>query len=210
MKFTHCGRDIAKQVFQVHGLNEHGVVKGRKTLPRARVLEFFAQLPPCLVAIEACAGAHYWARELTKLGHTVKLMAAQYVAAYRKRSKNDANDAEAICEAVGRPLTGNADRDGNGQLLARLLTDCLYCSDLTPWQPKQTTPQAAPYELHDQQRRSPTNLTWWRSASNPLPSGAQAWSCGILWPSAIPGNPLVCNRSHLAFRSTCSGSSKAQ
>jgi transposase len=103
MKFTRCGLDIAKQVFQVHGVNEHGVVKGRKTLPRLKVLEFFAQLPPCLIGIEACAGAHYWARELTKFGHTVKLMAAQYVAAYRKRSKNDANDAEAICEAVGRP-----------------------------------------------------------------------------------------------------------
>ena len=67
------------------------------------MLEFFARLPPCLIGIEACASAHYWARELTKLGHTVKLMAAQYVAAYRKRGKNDANDAEAICEAVGRP-----------------------------------------------------------------------------------------------------------
>jgi transposase len=103
MKFTRCGLDIAKQVFQVHGVNEHEVVKGRKTLPRAKVLEFFAQLAPCLIGIEACGSAHYWARELTKLGHTVKLMATQYVAAYRKRGKNDVNDAEAICEAVGRP-----------------------------------------------------------------------------------------------------------
>lgn len=103
MKFTRCGLDIAKQVFQVHGVNEHGVVKGRKTLPRANVLEYFAQVPPCLIGIEACAGAHYWARALGKLGHTVKLMAAQFVIPYRKRGKNDANDAEAICEAVGRP-----------------------------------------------------------------------------------------------------------
>jgi transposase len=103
MKFTRCGLDIAKQVFQVHGVNEHGVVKGRRVLPRVKVLEYFAQSPPCLIGIEACGGAHYWARELSKLGHTVKLMAAQYVAAYRKRGKNDANDAEAICEAVGRP-----------------------------------------------------------------------------------------------------------
>ena len=102
MKFTRCGLDIAKQVFQVHGVNEHGVVKGRKRLPRAKVLEFFAQLP-CLIGIEACGSAHYWARELATLGHTVKLMAAQYVTAYRKRGKNDVNDAEAICEAVGRP-----------------------------------------------------------------------------------------------------------
>lgn len=103
MKFTRCGLDVAKQVFQVHGVNEHGVEKGRKTLARAKVLEYFAQLPPCLIGIEACGSAHYWGRELSKLGHTVKLMAAQYVAAYRKRGKNDANDAEAICEAVGRP-----------------------------------------------------------------------------------------------------------
>ena len=103
MKFTRCGLDIAKQVFQVHGVDERGVAKGRKSLPRAKVLEFFAQLPPCLIGIEACGSAHYGARELTKLGHTVKLMAAQYVAAYRKRGKNDVNDAEAICEAVGRP-----------------------------------------------------------------------------------------------------------
>lgn len=103
MKLTRCGLDIAKQVFQVHGVNEHGVAKVRRTLPRAKVLEFFAQLPACLIGIEACGSAHYWARELTQLGHTVKLMATQYVAAYRKRGKNDANDAEAICEAVGRP-----------------------------------------------------------------------------------------------------------
>ena len=80
-----------------------GRSRARKTLARAKVLEYFAQLPPCLIGIEACGGAHYWARELTKLGHTVKLMAAQFVIPYRKRGKNDANDAEAICEAVGRP-----------------------------------------------------------------------------------------------------------
>ncbi len=103
MKITRVGLDIAKQVFQVHGVNEHGVIKARKMLQRAKVLAYFAQLPPCLIGIEACGGAHYWARELTKLGHTVKLMATQYVGAYRKRGKNDANDAEAICEAAGRP-----------------------------------------------------------------------------------------------------------
>jgi transposase len=103
MKFTRCGLDIAKQVFQVHGVNERGVVQGRKTLARAKVLEFFAQLPPCLVGMEACGGAHYWARQLSQLGHTVKLMAAQFVKPYRKGGKNDPNDAEAICEAVGRP-----------------------------------------------------------------------------------------------------------
>jgi transposase len=87
----------------VHVVGENGAVHARKTLRRTEVLRFFAQSPPCLIGIEACAGSHYWARELGKLGHTVKLMAAQFVSAYRKGCKNDANDAEAICEAVGRP-----------------------------------------------------------------------------------------------------------
>jgi transposase len=103
MNITRVGLDIAKQVFQVHGVDAQGATRLRKQLPRAKVLEFFAQLPACLIGIEACGGAHYWARQLSKLGHTVKLMAAQFVVPYRKRGKNDANDAEAICEAVGRP-----------------------------------------------------------------------------------------------------------
>jgi transposase len=103
MKITRIGLDIAKQVFQVHGVDERSKVTVRKQLARAKVREFFAQLPPCLVGIEACGSSHYWGRELTKLGHTVKLIAAQFVIPYRKRGKNDANDAEAICEAVGRP-----------------------------------------------------------------------------------------------------------
>jgi transposase len=103
MNFTRCGLDIAKRVFQVHGVNEQGVVQARRNLPRGKVLGFFAQLPPCLIGIEACGAAHYWARALGKLGHTVKIMAAQFVIPYRRSGKNDANDAEAICEAVGRP-----------------------------------------------------------------------------------------------------------
>ena len=103
MKITRIGLDIAKQVFQVHGVDERGKVGIRKVLARAKVLQFFAQLPPCFVGIEACGSSHYWGRELTKLGHTVRLMAAQFVIPYRKRRKNDANDAEPICEAVGRP-----------------------------------------------------------------------------------------------------------
>jgi transposase len=102
MKFTRCGVDIAKQVFQVHAVDAHGSVVVQRKLARGKVLQFFAQREPCLIGIEACAGAHYWARELGKLGHTVKLMAAQFVHPYRKNGKNDANDAEAICEAVGR------------------------------------------------------------------------------------------------------------
>lgn len=106
MNVTRIGLDIAKQVFQVHGVDEHDKVVLRKTLKRAQVLTFFANLPPCRIGLEAGGGSHYWARELTCLGHEVKLIAPQFVAPYRKSGKtgkNDRNDAEAICEAVGRP-----------------------------------------------------------------------------------------------------------
>jgi transposase len=97
------GLDIAKSVFQVHGVDGAGAVVIRKRISRAKVVEFFGELPPCLVGIEACPSAHHWGRELQALGHTVKLMPPSYVKAYLKRSKNDANDAAAICEAVTRP-----------------------------------------------------------------------------------------------------------
>src|SRR5205809_1753721 len=97
------GLDLAKHVFQVHGINAAGECVLRKRLRRGQVISFFAQLPRCLVGIEACATAQYWARELGALGHEVRLMPAQYVKAYVKRNKNDAADAEAICEAVRRP-----------------------------------------------------------------------------------------------------------
>ena len=100
---TTIGLDIAKNVFQVHGVDADGVAVVRQRLSRARLLKFFAKLPPCLVGIEACGSSHYWARELVALGHDVKLMPAQYVKPYVKRGKNDAADAEAICEAVTRP-----------------------------------------------------------------------------------------------------------
>jgi transposase len=97
------GLDIAKSVFQVHGVDGAGAVVLRKRISRLKMLEFFAALPPCLIGIEACPSAHHWSRELQVLGHTVKLMPPSYVKAYLKRSKNDANDAAAICEAVTRP-----------------------------------------------------------------------------------------------------------
>jgi transposase len=97
------GLDIAKSVFQVHGVDAAGTVMVRKCLQRARVLQFSDKLAPCLVGIEACATSHHWARELRKLGHDVRLMPPSYVKPYVKRQKNDAADAEAICEAVGRP-----------------------------------------------------------------------------------------------------------
>jgi transposase len=103
MQATTIGLDIAKNVFQVHGIDADERVVVRKQLRRGQVLAFFKALPPCLVGMEACATAHYWAREVTKLGHRVRLMPARDVKAYVKRNKNDAADAEAICEAVRRP-----------------------------------------------------------------------------------------------------------
>ena len=103
MQISTIGLDIAKNVFQVHGIDAAEKVVVRKRLRRRQVLEFFKALPPCLIGMEACATAHYWARELTKLGHEVRLMPAKDVKAYVKRNKNDAADAEAICEAVRRP-----------------------------------------------------------------------------------------------------------
>ena len=96
------GLDIAKSVFQVHGVDAAGQVVVRRQLKRRYVLAFFQKLPPCLVGIEACASSHHWSRELKALGHTVKLMPPAYVKPYVKRQKNDATDAEAICEAVAR------------------------------------------------------------------------------------------------------------
>src|SRR6516162_1812731 len=103
IRVTAIGLDIAKSVFQVHGVDAAGQVVLRQRLARGRVLAFFEKLAPCLVGIEACGSSHYWARELTARGHEVRLMPAQYVKPYVKRSKNDAADAEAICEAVTRP-----------------------------------------------------------------------------------------------------------
>src|ERR1700690_3422942 len=100
---TTIGLDIAKSVFQVHGVDAGGNVVIRRQLKRRYVLAFFQKLPPCLIGIEACASARHWSRELQALGHTVRLMPPAYVTPYVKRHKNDAIDAEAICEAVTRP-----------------------------------------------------------------------------------------------------------
>ena len=100
---TTIGLDIAKSVFQVHGVDANGQVVIRRQLKRRYILAFFQKVPPCLVGIEACASSHHWSRELQALGHTVRLMPPAYVKPYVKRHKNDATDAEAICEAVSRP-----------------------------------------------------------------------------------------------------------
>ncbi|MCX7075152.1 MAG: IS110 family transposase [Methylococcales bacterium] len=103
MNIKRIGVDLAKQVFQLHGVDNHEKVVLRKQLSRTKVLLYFQSLAPCLIGMEACGSSHYWARELQKLGHTVKLMAPQFVKPYVKGNKNDTNDAEAICEAVSRP-----------------------------------------------------------------------------------------------------------
>lgn len=103
MKVTTIGIDLAKNVFQVHGVDERGKATLKKQIKRDQMAVFFANLSPCLIGMEACAGAHHWARKLEGFGHTVKLMAPQFVKPYVKTNKNDAADAEAICEAVARP-----------------------------------------------------------------------------------------------------------
>ena len=97
------GIDLAKNLFSVHGIDAHGTVVLRRTVSRAKLPELVAQLAPCLIGMEACTGAHEWARQFSRFGHTVRLMAPKFVAPYRKSGKNDGNDAEAICEAVTRP-----------------------------------------------------------------------------------------------------------
>lgn len=103
MKITTIGIDLAKEVFQVHGVDVHGKAVLRKRLSRSEMAKFFANLEPCVIGMEACGGAHHWARKLGEFGHTVKLMAPQFVKPYVKTNKNDMVDAEAICEAVSRP-----------------------------------------------------------------------------------------------------------
>lgn len=103
MKLKRIGVDLAKNVFQVHGVDSHEQAKCRKQVKRRDMLDFFRQIEPCVVAMEACGSSHYWGRELQKLGHEVKLIAPQFVKPYVKSGKNDANDAEAICEAASRP-----------------------------------------------------------------------------------------------------------
>jgi transposase len=103
MKITTIGIDLAKEVFQIHGVDEYGKVVLRKQLRRSKMAEFFANLEPCLIGLEACGSSHHWARKLGSFGHTVKLMSPQFVKPYVKTNKHDMADAEAICEAVTRP-----------------------------------------------------------------------------------------------------------
>lgn len=126
---TVCGIDIAKHIFAVHLVAQDGSVVCQKTLKRNKVLEFFADLTPCLIGIESCGGSQYWARELTKLGHDVRLMNAKFIVPYRRKGKNDINDAEAICEAVARPnmsfVTVKSEQQQAMLMLHRLRQQCV-------------------------------------------------------------------------------------
>ena len=121
MEVTTIGLDLAKHVFQVHGVDASGSIIVKRRLRRREVVTFFAALKPCLIGMEACATAHYWARELRALGHEVRLMPAQYVKAYLRRGKNDAADAAAICEAVTRPSMRFVPVKGEAQQAALML-----------------------------------------------------------------------------------------
>jgi transposase len=103
MQVARIGLDLAKYVFAIHGVDCHGKAVMRRTLRRGSVTTFFADLPPCLVGMEASNGAHFWAKAISELGHDIRLISPQFVTPYVKSNKNDRNDAEAICEAVGRP-----------------------------------------------------------------------------------------------------------
>ena len=128
-QMTTLGIDTAKQVFQLHGVDAHGNVVLHKRVTRKQVLPLLAQLPPCLVGLEACGGSHYWAREITKLGHTVKLMAPQAVKPYVQGNKTDGRDAEGICEAASRPrvrpVAINSAADQDMQTLHRVREHCV-------------------------------------------------------------------------------------
>jgi hypothetical protein len=107
-QYKRIGIDTSKAVFTLHGIDQQDRPVLRINLRRAQMISFFRKLPPTVIALEACGGSHYWARELTALGHTVRLIPPQYVKPYVKRGKNDRNDAEAICEAAGRPVDRSA------------------------------------------------------------------------------------------------------
>ena len=158
---TTIGLDIAKSVFQVHGVDAAGQVVIRRQLKRRQVLAFFQRLPACLVGIEACASSHHWSRELQLVGHTVRLMPPAYVKPYVKRQKNDATDAEAICEAVAR---------ANMRFVTIKTPEQQGCD--TP----SHTPSAHPAaDVGDQRHPGSSRGVWHRRSGRPQRRRATAW-----------------------------------
>lgn len=188
MKVTTIGIDLAKDVFGLHGVNGEGRVAFKKRLVRSRLLEFLSQLPPCLVGLEACSSAHYWARKIEQLGHRVRLMSPRFVKPYRKSDKNDANDAEAICEAVTRasmrfvPIKSEAQHEV--QALHRVREQLLKSRTALVNQARgllaehgivapQGIARAAPVAVGDS-RRSPTPRPEWAVSRNLARNGRAA------------------------------------
>src|SRR5712672_513484 len=152
MQITTIGLDIAKNMFQIHGIDAAEEVIVRKQLRRGQVMAFFEALAPCLVGMEACATSHHWARELTKLGHEVRLMPAKDVKAYVKRNKNDAADAEAICEAVRRPTMRSVrikSAEQQGQLMLHRARGRFTLAVRCPRQPDRTGDAASGCAVDD-------------------------------------------------------------
>lgn len=123
MNITTIGIDLAKVIFQIHGVDAQGKAVLKKQLKRDQMMAFFTSLLPCLIGMEACGSAHHWARKLQALGHTVRLMAPQFVKPYAKTNKNDMADAEAICEAVSRPRASYRPARGRHQGAVSSITD---------------------------------------------------------------------------------------
>src|SRR6516162_1625963 len=157
MQAITVGLDIAKSVFQVHGVDADGQVVIGRQLKRRYVLAFFEKLAPCVIGIEACASSHHWSRRLQALGHTVRLMPPAYVKPYVKRQKNDATDAEAICEAVGR-------------------ANMRFGPTKTPEQQSHAALVYSTADLGDQCNQSPLRSVWHRCAGrSPRGRGAASW-----------------------------------
>lgn len=186
-KVCIVGLDIAKNSFHAHGAAGDGSKVFSKALPRGRVLELFSQIESCTVALEACAGAHYWSREISKLGHDVRLIAPQYVKPYVKRQKNDANDAEAIAEAASRPTmrfvsTKTAGQQGQAMVLkTRDLLTAQRTQTINALRGHPLTDSAFPREMSREVGRAWNYRPKGSSASATVGKGG-GWECGTFAP----------------------------
>jgi transposase len=204
MQITTIGLDIAKNLFQVHGVDAQGRPVLKRRLARAKVLEFFANLPPCLVGLEACGAAHHWARELARLGHPVRLMPPQYVRPYVKTNKHDAADAEACCEAVQRPgmrfVPAKREDQQALMMLHRVREQLLKQRTATT---NALRAHLAEFGIVAAQRRGRACASCWPWSPIPRTGACRRWraSCSGSWPStcaasrsAWPSSTAACWR----------------